>query len=355
MKSIVFLFYDFEIGGAQNALINICNSISAKKNKCYVISLTNNGSNFKNLSKNVKVITLNKSRILFSIVEIYFLIRKIKPFAIISSLYGLGKSLVILKLIFRSKIITCYREATNPTMGYKRSFFWNNLIYKINDIIICNSKCVIKEISQNYNVSKNKLILLRNSSSNSICNTPYKKNNIKKFLFVGRLDRVKRIEIQLKALSLLNSSSYIFDIYCKIVDQAYYLEILSLVKKLKIENNINFIFGEINKYKIYSASDFLILTSSFEGFPTVLLEAVSYNVYPISFNIKCGPNEIIVNEDIGKLVEEPINNKHEAIYKAIKKCWNFKINKKEAKKLLYKYDIDKNIIFFLNYLYDKKN
>ena len=95
------------------------------------------------------------------------------------------------------------------------------------------------------------------------------------------------------------------------------------------------------------------MTSKYEGFPTVLLEAITYNVYPISFNIKCGPSEIIKSNLVGKLISEPKKNKDDLLFKTINKCWNFKVDNLEAQKILSQFDIDNNINLFLDFLNDK--
>ena len=353
MKSMIFLFYDFEIGGAQNALVNICNSFSTRNIKCYAICLNNNGPLLDNINKDVDVICLNQKRIMYSVFKLIILVREIKPTALISTLYGLGKLLVILKLFFGQKVITCYREATNPNKDLKRNSIWNKLIYYFNDVIICNSQCVINEIIKNNHISINKIFLLRNSISSAQVLNSKNNNDFKRFLFVGRIDRVKRIELQLMALSKLDPTKYFFNIYGKIVDKKYYEELLKLVVKLNIKNNVNFIFGVIDKSIIYKDSDFLFMTSKYEGFPTVLLEAITYNVYPISFNIKCGPSEIIKSNLVGKLISEPKKNKDDLLFKTINKCWNFKVDNLEAQKILSQFDIDNNINLFLDFLNDK--
>lgn len=353
MNSTIFLFYDFEIGGAQNALVNICNSFSTKKNKCYAICLNNNGPLLDNINKDVDIICLNQKRIIYSVFKLIILVREIKPTTLISTLYGLGKLLVILKLFFGQKIMTCYREATNPNKDLKRSSFWNKLIYHFNDVILCNSKCVMNQIIKRNHLSMNKIFLLRNSISSTQVLNSENSANFKRFLFVGRIDRVKRIELQLMALSKLDPKKYLFNIYGKIVNIKYYEELLELVVKLNIKNNINFIFDVIDKSIIYKDSDFLFMTSKYEGFPTVLLEAITYNVYPISFNIECGPSEIIKSDLVGKLINEPEKNKDHLLFKTINKCWNSKVDNFEAQKILSKFDLDNNINLFLEFLDDK--
>ena len=58
-----------------------------------------------------------------------------------------------------------------------------------------------------------------------------------------------------------------------------------------------------------------IMTSRYEGFPMVLLEALSVGLPIISYNCPSGPAEIIENNDCGFLVE--FNNTEQLVARTI--------------------------------------
>lgn len=57
----------------------------------------------------------------------------------------------------------------------------------------------------------------------------------------------------------------------------------------------------INRYK---ESSFLVMTSRYEGFPMVMIEAQSCGLPVVSFDCKCGPKDIITHGVNGLLVKE---------------------------------------------------
>ena len=62
--------------------------------------------------------------------------------------------------------------------------------------------------------------------------------------------------------------------------------------------------GRVNDLDtIYRGAGIYALTSLQEGLPTVLLEALSYNVPCVSFDIETGPDEIIDDGYSGMLVK----------------------------------------------------
>ena len=57
-------------------------------------------------------------------------------------------------------------------------------------------------------------------------------------------------------------------------------------------------------FQEYAASEFLVMSSHYEGFPMVMIEAMACGVPAVSFEFLCGPRDIIVPEENGLTVPE---------------------------------------------------
>ena len=67
-------------------------------------------------------------------------------------------------------------------------------------------------------------------------------------------------------------------------------------------NNIVKIYTNVqNASEFYSKADLFVLSSLYEGFPNVLVEAAHYNIPIISTNCNSGPSEILSNGKGGEL------------------------------------------------------
>ena len=120
---------------------------------------------------------------------------------------------------------------------------------------------------------------------------------------VGRLSFQKGYERMLKAWSIVHEQfpSWKLDIFGEGEEK---VKILSLIKELKLEEVVNLHAPTPNIQKEYERSSIFLLSSRYEGFPMVLLEAMAYQLPIITFDCKCGPKDLIDNETDGILVKE---------------------------------------------------
>lgn len=89
-------------------------------------------------------------------------------------------------------------------------------------------------------------------------------------------------------------------------------KLLDYIKKHQLKNvELLPYTDQIQDY--YTTSDIYIMTSRFEGFPMVLLEASTYGLPMISFDCRTGPKELILDGVNGYLVEN--DNIEEFIFK----------------------------------------
>ena len=122
---------------------------------------------------------------------------------------------------------------------------------------------------------------------------------------VVRFAPVKRLELMIEVWDVFvkngntNWKLYIYGDY----DNEYGTEIIKLVNSLSLSDYVVFKGQTNNVLDEVSKSKALLLTSSQECFPMVILEAQSVGVPVISFDCPTGPRNIINNNEDGILVE----------------------------------------------------
>lgn len=133
---------------------------------------------------------------------------------------------------------------------------------------------------------------------------PVEKSSLqnKKVIAVGKQSYQKSYDRLLKAWALLPKEfeDWELHIYGKL-DESLGLE--QQVQNLKIEDQVFFHPPEKNIEEKYRESSIFVLSSRYEGFGMVLIEAMSFGIPCVSFNCNYGPSDIIKNNEDGFLVE----------------------------------------------------
>ena len=143
-------------------------------------------------------------------------------------------------------------------------------------------------------------------------------------LFFGRLDDdVKNISLLLNAYSKSKLPNQ--NIKLKILGEGKDLEKLKKqCLELNIVSNVQFSPFNPNPSAIVKSALFTVLTSRYEGFPMSIIEALALGIPVISVDCKSGPNEIIINEFNGLLVEnhnpEALANAMNQLFEDMKQC-----------------------------------
>jgi glycosyltransferase involved in cell wall biosynthesis len=153
----------------------------------------------------------------------------------------------------------------------------------------------------------------------------HNKTNIDNFiLYAGRLEKQKKIDILIRAISLLNKKQHINLVICGDGNQKKTLE--TLIKDLGLETKI-LMTGPVSPehvwYLMKGAKAFVLL-SEYEGFPNVLLEAIVCQCPLIVSNIPA--HKSILNEN-NTLWADPITPECVA-----KRIFDVLTNQADAKK-----------------------
>lgn len=115
----------------------------------------------------------------------------------------------------------------------------------------------------------------------------------------------------------------------------------NLTKVLQIEKNITFFEPIKNLEDKYQDYSFFLMTSRFEGFPMVLVEALSAGLPCIAFDCPVGPRALIENKYNGFLVKEgDIQDFVNQIFNQIEKKNTHKLMSENALKSVQKFNVN---------------
>lgn len=121
-------------------------------------------------------------------------------------------------------------------------------------------------------------------------------------LAVGRLERQKRFDLLVEAFARTRAQHE-----CKLVIVGRGTEEPALEKQIAargMQDRIILAGFEPNPYKYMAKAEFQVMSSDYEGYPLVLIEALSLGCPIVSTDCPTGPREIIHSGENGLLVEK---------------------------------------------------
>ena len=282
----------------------LANEISINR-KVIVITLSKNKPHFT-LNNNIKLIQLGVSNSsnnpIKAITSNFFLVKKLIKLIRKHEIHHLiclmptSNILGIISGIFFCKIKVTISERSNPLI-YKYGIRGQirKILYRFANRLVVQTE-FIKQYYSKY-VPKSKIQVINNPIK-IINNNDFKKEKI--ILTVGRLDSNKNQKQLITSFHRANNMNWKL-IICG--EGPLRNELENLILQLKLSEHV-FLKGNVqNVNDYYSNASIFALTSFSEGFPNVVLEAMSYGCACIRTNCVVGSNDMINNNHNGFVVE----------------------------------------------------
>ena len=322
------------MGGSEKQAVWLANKLVQENKKVYFVSLKDAGILSTELSPKISVNNFKLrnaknplTKFIYFCLGVIKLSKLTKSNEITTTITFLFHSNVVgklLKIVSRENIlhIATFRSDRLSKRDSKisrfRTFIFKNFVLDKDIFVVFNSMSGLKNMN------------LKNVNTKVIFNTPL--NNVQlsndtkekntKLVFIGRFDELKNVENIVLSMKYLQSEAIVLDIYGKGPDlKSIELAIIenSLQNKVKLKGIDKEIANKLNNY------DGLIIASTHDAFPNVLIEAMNSGVVPIS--TKVGDCGWLLSENRGIFINgfDP-----ESIYLSIKEFHEMDLNKKNT-------------------------
>lgn len=325
MKKITFLVLHLGYGGIETATINTANSLSDKYD-IEIMSFYNLDNNQANkLNSKIKIKYLyngnpNKEEFLKSLHN-HKIINTLKE-GIKASKILLKKRIKVIKYIKNCKsdyivstrcefstLLSKYGNNNTVKIAQEHRYHNNDKKYintiknKYNNIdyLFALTKCLYNDYKEFLKNNKHTKVELVPNMLYEIpkCNSKLDKKNI---ITISRLDYGKKNDDIIKSFSKIKESNWKLYI---IGDGKEFNNLKKLINDLNLNNKV-ILTGyknkeEINKYMLDSS--LFLMASITEGLPMVLLEAMSYGIPCIAYDVPSGVNDIIEDGRNGYIIK----------------------------------------------------
>lgn len=316
-KIILIVLPNLKVGGAEKTHIYLANDWVNKGFIVKILVLNKIGILKDLINKDIEIINLNVHRIRNALFPITRQILSLKPSVIIAPMWPLTCIVAISWLFSLKKGKLILVEHTPLTGNYSNdlnsSFFLTkmsiNLTYRFANNIIAVSKGVFNDLNKILNMKLNQLKIINNAvkiiqnkKNPSQIREEYKLNKYSKIILgIGNLKKQKDFVTLIEAFNLLeNKSNYgLF-----IIGEGFEKDrLFAQIKKLKLQNNVFLIGQSLEIYSWLKNADLFVNSSTYDGLPLVIIEALLCGVPVVSTDCISGPAEILDHGKYGKLVQ----------------------------------------------------
>ena len=365
--SILHVISSLGPGGAERTLSNIC--LNSKKHIHYIVCLTKKSFYSNELEENnIKIYELKMNKfpnILIAPIRLYIILRKIRPAIVHTWMYhsdffgGILAKLAGTKIVLWNIRNSTLKKPLISNSGLLISWINSLLSYFIpNQIICCGNYVAQSHIKYGYDSSKIRIIyngvdtklFSPNSQNRSLVRIKYKIETDTILLgMMARYTPAKDHRSLLKSLSLCKNSKQKW--ICILSGQGMdstNSELVEMIKSLKLSDKVKLIGNQRNVNKIYNALDLHLCSSTSEGFPNCLLEALSSGVPCIATNV--GDAQFIL-KDNGWIINP---SDHYQLAQAVKNFFRLteaekiKISKSSRNKILSDFSLLKMVVNYDN-------
>lgn len=314
--NITLVISSLSSGGAERVLVGMANWWAGRGVKVTIITYSV-GNDFYTLAPGVNRVRLDLLRnstglfdavrmFMWRIIRLRHAIKDSKPACVVSFIDK--TNVLTLLACLGTSLRVVVSERTNP-MHYKIKKLWTllrDLIYRRSAILVVQTES-LRDWAQ-CRIAANRVRVIPNSIDAARLKTiNYINPDEGTVPWNGRIISMGRMSYEKGHDLLVEACAKIFPHYSgwglELIGDGPLRSQLSLqAHDLGIEQKVRFHGTLIQPFGLIKAADIFVLPSRVEGFPNVLLEAMSLGCAVVSFDCPSGPSELINHKDNGLLV-----------------------------------------------------
>ena len=361
MKKILIVAPSLAVGGMEKVLINLVNSLPQENYNITIKTIYDNFELASNLNENIKYSSFYKTcknkKIDYIKVRLYtFMLKKFTPKLLYRLLIKERYDTEI--AFFRGaaiKIISGSNNYQSNKLAWVHSDFtkctgifdWFNNeeqtknAYRKFNKIVCVSQYAKEKFTERMGIKENVIVRYNINLTDDIKNKAEEKieekfnKNTFKVCTVGRLVEAKGYDRLLKIHKRLMDEELKHDLII-VGDGPDREKLTKYINDNNLNNSVYLLGSKSNPYKYIKDSDLFVCSSRWEGFSTVISEAVILEKPVITTRVS-GTEELFLNNKYGLITE----NNEESLYEELKNI----ITNKELY-VYYKNKVKERSVFF---------
>ncbi len=314
-KKIAFVLSSFRAGGGEKQLIEIANAFVARGHTVELLVLKPVGALSAFVDPRVRIISLDRGRMAFSLIPLIRYLRREQPSAMLTldeythvlsivarALAGV-ETRVVLRMGNMLSILAERYEGKAKLLPY-----FSNWLFKRANHIIANSRGVADDVITVTGIDASRVTVIMNpkpradileKAQEPVTHEWFLHKTMPIVITVGRLRVQKNFQLLIRAFAKV-----VKEISARLLIVGTGREegsLRELIRELGCEDSI-FLSGYVdNPYAWMKKADVYVATSLWEGLPNALLEAMVCGLPAIAADCSSGPREVLApNTDYRK-------------------------------------------------------
>jgi glycosyltransferase involved in cell wall biosynthesis len=295
-------------GGAERVIVTLLQHLDRSRFRFTLAVVDTRGAVFReDVPEDVEFVDLGCSRVRYAMPSILRLIWRLRPHVVLSTLGHLNLALALLRPLLPWGVRLVARETIVVSRNLQwqgRAWVWAlayRLMGRAFDVLICQSQDMKDDLVANFGASPEKMVVINNPvdvarvrrlAAVPVPATGRGAGNAADLRLVaaGRLVEQKGFDLLLEAVA-------------RCADRRLQLTILgegplrpmleAQARALGIADRVHFAGFQANPYPFFRHADAFVLSSRFEGFPNVVLEALACGTPVIATPAPGGVREIL--------------------------------------------------------------
>jgi len=317
MEKIALFLPSLHGGGAERVMVNLARGFVDKGLQVDLLLAKAEGPYLSEVPPTVRLIDLGSKRVLYSLPGLVRYLRGERPRALLSAMDHANVVALWAKKLARIPTRVVVSVHSTPSVATKRAKTMRGRMvpvliqrfYPWADVIVAVSEGVAKDLVELTGLPEEKIHVIYNpvitpelfaKAEEPLDHPWFCPREPPVVLGVGRLTEAKNFSTLIMAFALVRQKRPARLMILGEGEERPKLE--ALVRELDLQDDVSLPGFANNPYKYIKRAALFILSSRWEGLPTVLIEALALGTPVVSTDCPSGPTEILENGKWGKLV-----------------------------------------------------
>jgi glycosyltransferase involved in cell wall biosynthesis len=303
-------------GGAERTLLNLAEGIAAKGYPVDLVLARAEGPYMAEIPDSVRVIDLKAIRVLLCLPALIHYLRTERPAAVLATLHANIVAVWAKRLAgIHHRVVLNEQNTLSSVSNGEKDVRWKlypalaRWFYPWADGITAVSKGVADDLALAANLSPSRIQVIYNpivtpellKKSEAHLEDPwFGSGEPPVILGVGRLTSQKAFNVLIDAFALVRKSQAARLLILGEGEERQMLE--TQIRQLGLEQDVRLPGFVSNPYPYMAHASLFVLSSRWEGLPTVLVEAMALRTPVIATDCPSGPREILRNGEYGPLL-----------------------------------------------------